>query len=85
MIVTEKRVVFLFLTFVVMSCMLIFKIGSLSASSYAQAGLTQSTRRLLVSETDGMIYDRNMVPLVNRDIRNAIIVNPSESARRELY
>ena len=76
--------IFLFLTVVIMSCMLIFKIGSLSASSYAQSGITQSTRRLQIAETDGMIYDRNMVPLVNRDLCSVIVVNPTEAAMKVL-
>ena len=79
-IVTEKRIVFSFMTVVMFLTGLLFRIGYISVSQYAEAGMSQSSRRIKVGQTRGMIYDRNMEPLVNREFSTVIIVNPTKQA-----
>ncbi|MBQ8210305.1 MAG: penicillin-binding protein 2 [Clostridia bacterium] len=38
-----------------------------------------------MAQSRGMIYDRNMIPLVNREISAVLIVNPTENAMTTLY
>ena len=84
MIVTENRVIVLFFTVVALCCGLLFKIGSLNAEQYSQAGVNQSARRIEVAQTRGMIYDRNMIPLVNREFVTVLAVDPTENAMATL-
>lgn len=67
-----------------MSAALLFRIGTLASSQYSEAGATQSSRRIDVAETRGVIYDRNMIPLVNREFSIVLAVNPTENAMNTL-
>ncbi len=79
-IVTEKRVIISFFAIVACCCVLVAKIGLLSVSQYSEVGTTQSVRRIEVASTRGMIYDRNMIPLVNRDFSTVLAIDPTENA-----
>lgn len=83
-IVTEKRTIFSFLTVAVLAALLIFRLGIINASEYAEAGATRSARRIDVADSRGMIYDRNMIPLVNREFSTVLAVDPTDSAMNAL-
>ena len=55
----------------------IASIGNLTAEN---ADYQSDTRYLTIGETRGMIYDRNMKPLVNRAFHTMLTVNPTEDA-----
>lgn len=75
-----KRVIFSFLLTVVFSCALILRIAIINNSIDTQTATTQSTRKIYVSSSRGMIYDRNMVPLVNRKVKTVLAVDPTSEA-----
>ncbi len=69
---------------VIISVLLLFRVADISTSEYAQAGTSQSTRRIDIAQSRGMIYDRNMVPLVNRDFQTVLVIDPTSEAMETL-
>ncbi len=80
MINLAKRSVVSFFIFAVFSALIIFRIAYISDSVYSGAASQKSARVLTVGQTRGMIYDRNMKPLVNREIHTVLVVNPTAEA-----
>ena len=76
----EKRVIFSFLALSVLSCALICRIAVINETLSSEASVSQSARRIDVAESRGMIYDRNMLPLVNRESRYVLAVDPTSEA-----
>ncbi len=79
-----KRTVILFLLISVMSASLVFRIAYVADTYSVDADSQKCTRIVNVASTRGMIYDRNMLPLVNAVTHNALFVNPTDSAIRHL-
>lgn len=76
----EKRVVIFFSVFVFLIFVLYLRIGVLSNfSGLEETSATQSTYTLTLSEERGMIYDRNLSPLVNRTKEEAYVVLPDKN------
>lgn len=75
-----KRTVFSFLIICIISALLIFRIGYISSSLVSDTGAGNSARVIEVASSRGMIYDRNMLPLVNASSRSMLFVNPTEDA-----
>lgn len=92
-IVTDKRVIVSFLTTAVLAASLLLRIAFISNSQYSEAASEISAKVINVSESRGMIYDRNSKPLVFRNARTVLAVNPTPEAlvclkkelRREEY
>ena len=84
MIITEKRSVVSLFVFVLLSASIVLRIAYLSDSIYAETASQTSTRLLTVGQTRGMIYDRNMQPLVNREMHTMLVVNPTADAMNTL-
>ena len=84
MIITAKRSVVSLFIFVLLSASIVLRIAYLSDSIYSDAALQTSTRMLTVGQTRGMIYDRNMQPLVNREMHTMLVVNPTADAMNTL-
>ena len=80
MILTEKRIVALFLLLTLSASGLLLRIAKLENSEYRSAAETQSTRVLELASARGMIYDRNGASLVNRTAHTVIAVNPTKEA-----
>lgn len=80
MIITAKRAIVSFLFFAIISAAIIFRIAYISDTVYSGAAAQKSSRVLTVGQTRGMIYDRNMLPLVNRDMRTVLVVHPTSEA-----
>lgn len=75
-----KRVISSFFLTIVFSCTLILRIAIINNSIGTETATTQSTRRIYVSDSRGMIYDRNMQPLVNREFNTVLAVDPTNEA-----
>lgn len=75
-----KRSIFSFLIVALLSAGLILRIAYISDSLSSSASSEKSSRLLTVSETRGMIYDRDMRPLVNREAHTVLVVNPTAQA-----
>lgn len=84
MIFTEKRVVVLFLIYVLFFGTVTVQIASLNASVTEDALVVKSSRLIGIGTTRGMLYDRNSVPLVNRSIQTVLAVKPTAEAVAEL-
>ena len=84
MIITAKRSVVSFFIFTLLSAAIIFRIAYISDSLHSETAAQTSTRMLNAGQTRGMIYDRNMKLLVNRECHTMLIVNPTENAMAEL-
>ena len=80
MIITAKRSVVSLFIFVLLSASIVLRIAYISDSMYSEADSQTSTRLLTVGQTRGMIYDRNMQPLVNREMHTMLVVNPTADA-----
>lgn len=80
MIITATRSVVSFFIFAVFSALIIFRIAYISDTVYSETASQKSARFLTVGQTRGMIYDRNMQPLVNREIHTVLVVNPTSEA-----
>lgn len=78
---TIGRVASLFLLFVLCACILIGRLAVLtSGEELAEASLQQGTRTLTVASSRGMIYDRNLVPMVGTETFYRAAILPTESA-----
>ncbi|MBR3868351.1 MAG: penicillin-binding protein 2 [Clostridia bacterium] len=75
----KRSVVSFFIVTLLFSAML-FRIAYISDTLSAQAGSQKSSRLMTVGHTRGMIYDRNMKPLVNREMYTVLVVNPTAEA-----
>lgn len=75
-----KRTVFSFLILCGMSALLIMRIGYVSSSLVSDTGTENSARVIDVASSRGMIYDRNMLPLVNASYHSMLFVNPTQDA-----
>lgn len=75
-----KRTVISFLLLCILSASLVFRIAYISDVYSVDVDSQKSTRLLNVASTRGMIYDRNMIPLVNTVMHKTLFVNPTESA-----
>lgn len=75
-----KRIIcayFFYMIFTVAVVLQVFQTGKTEAES---ADFHNNTRYLTVGQTRGMIYDRNMKPLVNREFHTMLVVNPTAEA-----
>ncbi len=81
---TNKRAVISFLIMAMISAGLLAKIASVSVSEYSDASVSKGARVLNISQSRGMIYDRNMTPLVNTEMHTALVINPTFEAREYL-
>lgn len=79
-IIMEKRAIFSFLISAVLSAALVLRIAVINDSLYSDASVSQSTRRIEVASSRGMIYDRNMLPMVNRKEKTVLAVDPVSEA-----
>lgn len=84
MIFTEKRVVSIFFIYALLACVAVGNIAFLNAQVAENALSVRNSRFIEVGETRGMIYDRNMLPLVNRKISTVLVIKPTEEAAAEL-
>lgn len=75
-----KRSVVSFFIFTMISAAILFRIAYISDSVYSGAASQKSSRLLTVGQTRGMIYDRNMHFLVNREMHTVLIINPTADA-----
>lgn len=80
MIFTAKRTVFLFAFISILSAVLIFRIAYISDTLSSDTGAQNSARVMSVGNSRGMIYDRNMLPLVNCVSHKMLFINPTEDA-----
>ena len=76
----EKRTVFSFFIMCMISAALIMRIGYVSSTLTADTGTDNSYRVIDVASSRGMIYDRNMIPLVNVSSHSMLFVNPTRDA-----
>ena len=76
----SKRSVVSFFVFAVFSALIIFRIAYITDSVYSGVASQKSSRVLTVGQTRGLIYDRNMKPLVNREMHTVLVVNPTAEA-----
>ncbi len=76
----EKRAVTAFFTSAVLAFSLILRIFAIGSSADISADSQKSTRRIDIAETRGMIYDRNMLPLVNTSEKTVLAVDPAKEA-----
>ena len=79
-----KRTVISFLLLCILSASLVFRIAYISEIYSVDADSQKSTRLLNVASTRGMIFDRNMIPLVNTVTHKALFINPTDSAVKYL-
>ncbi len=84
MIVTDKRVVAAFAAYVLLAAAVIFRVGFINSDVAENADVQKNTRLLTVGSTRGMIYDRNFLPLVNREMHTVLTVTPTDEAMKEL-
>ena len=84
MIITAKRSVVSFFIFTLLSSAILLRIAYISDSIYAETGSQISSRMITVGQTRGLIYDRNMKLLVNREFHTMLVVNPTADAMSEL-
>ena len=75
-----KRSVVSFFIITFLFAAMLLRIAYISDTMSAQAGSQKSARLLTVGHTRGMIYDRNMKPLVNREMHTVLVVNPTATA-----
>ncbi len=75
-----KRSVVSFFIITLLFSAILFRIAYISETLSAQAGSQKSSRLMTVGHTRGMIYDRNMKPLVNREMHTVLVVNPTAEA-----
>ena len=80
MITVSKRAVVSFFIITLLFSSMLFRIAYISETMSAQADSQKSSRLVTVGQTRGMIYDRNMKPLVNREMHRMLIVNPTADA-----
>lgn len=59
---------------------LVFRVAVINATLSSDAAASQSARRIQIAQSEGMIYDRNMQPLVNRKHKTVLAVNPDNEA-----
>lgn len=75
-----KRAVISFFVCTLLSVALIFRVAVINDSLYSDASVSQSARRIQIASSRGMIYDRNMSPLVNREEKTVLAVDPTSEA-----
>lgn len=75
-----KRSVVSFFIVTLLFAAILLRIAYISDTASAQADSQNSSRLLTVGHTRGMIYDRNMKPLVNREMHTVLVVNPTAEA-----
>lgn len=80
----KKRAFSLLCILVLLASSLVFRIAYLNNSLYAETASSQGARIIQVAETRGMIYDRNMEPLVNRVSHKTLVINPTDAAKTAL-
>ena len=71
-----KRTVISFLLLCILSASIVFRIAYISDVYSVDAAEQKSARVMNVASTRGMIYDRNMIPLVNSVTHKALFINP---------
>lgn len=76
----EKRAVLSFFVCTLLSVALVFRVAVINETLYSDAAVSQSTRRIQVASSRGMIYDRNMSALVNREEKTVLAVDPTSKA-----
>lgn len=77
----EKKIVILYVVLLVSVSVVILRLSLLTqGGTLAQAATVQSSYALTVGESRGMIYDRNLKPLVNRYSYNVLSVVPTPTA-----
>lgn len=79
-IITAKRSVVSFFIITLFFAAMLFRIAGISYNMASDVSSQKSSRLLTVGQTRGMIYDRNMKPLVNREFRRVLVVNPTSEA-----
>lgn len=79
-----KRSVVSFFIFALLSAAMLYRIAYISDTVSSEAASQKSSRLLEVGQTRGMIYDRNMIPLVNREAHTMLAVNPTDDAMETL-
>ncbi|MCD7828172.1 MAG: penicillin-binding protein 2 [Clostridiales bacterium] len=84
MIITEKRIISAFAVLALCSICLILRIAAINTGVYSDASSDPSARVFNISSSRGMIYDRNMTPLVYTSERIVLAVNPTEEAAEAL-
>ena len=87
MIITAKRTIILFFTVVVMFVCVLVRLAYISVSMISDVSSVRSSRVIQAGQTRGMIYDRNMNPVVNRTFHTMLVVNPTQEAMKclEMY
>lgn len=81
----HKRIVIIYVIALSAITLVMIRIASItSGEGLRQAAAVQSSYALNVGESRGMIYDRNLKPLVNRDSRYVAAVTPTPEATAAL-
>lgn len=83
-IILNKRAVISFFVCAVLSVGLILRVAVINDTLSSDAAASQSSRRIQVASSRGMIYDRNMVPLVNNQEKTLLAVDPTAEAMESL-
>ena len=79
-ICVTKRVVIAYFLYAVLTVAVVFQTLQTGKTEVGKADFHNNTRYINVGQTRGMIYDRNMKPLVNREFHTMLVVNPTEEA-----
>lgn len=78
--ILNKRAVISFLVCMLLCVSLVLRVAVINRNLASDAVTSQSTRRIYIASSRGMIYDRNMLPLVNRREKTVLIVDPTQEA-----
>ncbi len=79
-----KRITVVFFLYIFFAAAVVLRIASIGNLTAEEADYQSDTRYLTIGETRGMIYDRNMKPLVNRAFHTMLAVNPTADAMEVL-
>lgn len=75
-----RRVICAYFLYMVFTVAVVFQIFNTCRNEVEKADFVNNTRYMTVGQTRGMIYDRNMIPLVNREFHTMLTVNPTAEA-----
>ena len=76
----DKRAAGSFFVCMLLAVALVCRVAVINDTISSGVAVSQSSRRIQIADSEGMIYDRNMKPLVNRQCRTILAVNPDNEA-----
>lgn len=80
----EKRAVAIFGAVCALFALLVLRVAYIMKSPLKDAAAEQNTRKTVLCETRGFLYDRNHKPLVNRTAENRSVLLVCSSTRKQL-